>query len=381
MRIALVITGMEAGGAEQALAALATGLDRARFAPVVYSLRPRPTGEQASVAGRLETAGIPVQCLDARSARDFPSIVRRLAQRFREQRPSLVQSFLFHANIAARLAAWRAGVPVMLSGIRVAERRGRWRLWADRLTDRLVAKHVCVSRDVAEFSAQTGRLPRHKLVVIPNGVDVVRFRDAQCADLSELAGGAKRRYVIYVGRLDEQKGVRWLLEHAATWMKRLVAHDLLIVGEGPYRSALERAAREENIAQRVHFLGWRSDVPSLLKAADVLVLPSQWEGMPNVVLEAMAAGRAIVANRVEGVAELLGPGADQQTVAGREGQAFANLLGDIASNPLQRNELGAINQRRAEAEFSLERAANAYAELWNSLLPALPNVGAKKNRE
>ena len=127
----------------------------------------------------------------------------------------------------------------------------------------------------------------------------------------------------YVGRLETQKGVRWLVETAPAWLGQLPDCDLLLVGKGPEREHLRRMSADRGIADRVHFAGWRSDVPAILARSDLVVLPSAWEGMPNVVLEAMASRLPVVASNVEGVAELLGPDADAQTVAHGDTTAFA----------------------------------------------------------
>ena len=108
--------------------------------------------------------------------------------------------------------------------------------------------------------------------------------------------------------------MQWLIETAPAWLERLPNCDLLVVGEGPLRRPLEATCQAKGIAGRVHFAGWRTDVPEILAATDLLVLPSAWEGMPNVVLEAMASRRPVVASDVEGVRELLGAAAPQQTV-------------------------------------------------------------------
>ncbi len=106
----------------------------------------------------------------------------------------------------------------------------------------------------------------------------------------------------------------WLIETAGAWLASLPDCDLLLVGTGPLQGRLESACRAAGIADRVHFAGWRSDVPEILAASELLVLPSVWEGMPNVVLEAMASRRPVVATDVEGVRELLGPLAARQLV-------------------------------------------------------------------
>ena len=302
---------------------LATRMDRGRFRPVVYSLAAAPAAGEDWCLETLRAAGITVHCLGAGRTWQFPAIVRRLEKLLREQSPQLVQTFLFHANIIGRIAARRAGVPRVVSGIRVAQRRPRWRLWLDRATDRWVDRHVCVSQAVAQFSAHEGRLPAGKLVVIPNGVDVARFPASAAMGQGRARGTvprpevvpAGREAIVCIGRLERQKGLAWLLETAAIWMPQVPQCDLLLAGRGPQQSLLEAQCRTLGLRDRVHFLGWRPDIVEILAASRLLVLPSQWEGMPNVVLEAMAAGLPVVATDVEGVRELLGPAATAQVCA------------------------------------------------------------------
>src|SRR5687767_9808047 len=117
-RLALVITGLEPGGAERALTHLALRINRDKFQPAVISLRPRPSGVQAELVEQLEAAGVPVDFLNARSKWQFPATIWNLSRRLRTLRPAVVQSFLFHANVTAALAAKLQGIPV-LGGIRV----------------------------------------------------------------------------------------------------------------------------------------------------------------------------------------------------------------------------------------------------------------------
>ena len=139
IRLALCITELEVGGAERCLMELATRLDRAKFLPVVYSLGPRPTGEQAALVQRLEAAGVPVHFLNGRTRLAAPIVLWKLIRLLRSQNPQIVQSFLFHANLLGTLAAHLAGAPYMVTGIRVAERRRAWHLrwanWTGRLPE------------------------------------------------------------------------------------------------------------------------------------------------------------------------------------------------------------------------------------------------------
>lgn len=367
--VALCITDLDMGGAEQAMVELATRLQWIHFEPIVYCLGPRPQVEEASCVPTLEDAGLEVQFLDAQSVWQIQPTVRRLEQLLRKQRPALIQTFLFHANLVGRLAARRAGVSRVVAGLRVAERR-RWHLWADRLTSSLVDRYVCVSEAVARYATHRGGLARDKLVVIPNGIDVEKYSDIPAFDPQTLGIASGRRLVTYIGRLEGQKGVHWLLKTAPAWLNRLPDCDLLIVGKGPQQPRLEQLCQKLGIASRVHFVGWRSDVPEILAASQMLALPSRWEGMPNVVLQAMASRLPVIATDAEGVRELLGPEADAQVVRYGDSQAFTNKLVKILSDQQLAAELGGKNRFRAEREFTFERVVAAYQNLWTSLLEA-----------
>jgi glycosyltransferase involved in cell wall biosynthesis len=297
----------------------------------------------------------------------LPIALWHLTALLREQKPDVVQTFLFHANIVGRFAARLAGVGVVVSGIRVAERGSRWHLRVDRWTQGLVARHVCVSQAVAQFSASEGGLPPEKLVVIPNAIDATRFPDPQPADLRLLGVPDGREVVTYVGRLERQKGLHGLIESASEWLGALGSHDLLLVGDGPDAMPLKQRCRELGIADRVHFAGWRADVPAVLAASRLLVLPSRWEGMPNAVLEAMASGLPVVAMDVEGVRELLGGAADEQVAQPLNWQAFTSRILSLVQDHQRAARLGAANCRRATEVFSLNRSVTAYEDLWASL--------------
>jgi len=365
--VALCITDLDAGGAERALVELATRLDRERFEPVVYCLGPRPERDEASCVPPLEEAGITVHCLGGRGSRDLPRVLSQLTQLLRQQSPDLLQSFLFHANLAGRVAARRVGVRRVVSGVRVAERSARWHLWLDWFTHHLVDHYVCVSQAVARFSATAGGVPTNKLSVIPNGIDLRRYPAAP-RNLADLGIAPPRRAVTFVGRLERQKGVGWLIDAAPAWLGQVDDCDLLLVGEGPERPRLEAACRSLGIADRVHFAGWRGDVPEILAASELLVLPSAWEGMPNAVLQAMASAKPVLATDVEGVKELLGAEAESQVVHFGDSAALASRLVAIVSDPRLSGRLGHANRARSEQEFSIDRVVTAYQDFWQSLL-------------
>lgn len=361
--MALVITELDIGGAERALVALATGLDRRRWAPSVVAL-----GPEAPLAVPLRSAGIPVQCLDVNARRPDLALIR-LARALRSIRPALVQSFLVHANIAARFAGPLAGSPWIIGGIRVAERQKGWHLTVDRLTSWLGTGSVCVSEGVRQFSIETGRLNSDRLIVIPNGIDPAPIDKAPTADRSRLGIPPDAILALFVGRLHEQKDLPTLLDAASRVMAERSDWHLAIVGDGPERSTLVRLVDSLAIpSDRLHWLGRRDDVPALLKASDLLVLSSRWEGMPNVVLEAMAARRAVVSTRVEGTDDLIEPGQTGWLVPPQDPSAMAAALRWASAHPDQLRRFGEAGRTRVEREFSPGGVVLAYDALWSTVL-------------
>jgi len=362
-RIAFCITDLDAGGAERALVQIVTRLDRRRWEPHVFCL-----DAGGVLASELRSAGIDVVCLGARRTRDF-LVVWPLYRRLAALRPEILQTFLFHANIVGRLAGAAARVPVIVSGIRVAEKRSRMRLWIDRVTDRLVTAHVCVSRDVAEFSTNQGGLPSEKIRVIPNGVDFERFANAAPTDLTQFGAPRGSRVLLFVGRLDPQKGPLQLLEAAAELFADHADLHLVMVGDGPLASELREWTRARSFESRIHFVGRQENIAALMRAADLFVLPSRWEGLPNVVLEAMAAGTPVVATAVEGVRDLLGEG-KFGVVVPLNGEP---RLSEAIRAALRQNEPGReaaqMAQRLVREKFTWPLVVAEYERLYAEILP------------
>ncbi len=315
---------------------------------------------------QLETAGVPLHFLGASGLRDLPRTWGRLTDVLRATRPVILQTFLFHANMLGRLAARRAKVPHVCCGIRVAERGKRWHLGLDRLSSGLVESYVCVSQSVADFSVAQGGLAREKLAVIPNGINVARLGMPALAN-EALGIPPNRRLIASVGRLDEQKRLDWLLNLAPEFLAALPEHDLVIVGDGPMAGKLHAMSAKSQFGARIHLVGWRPDVPAVLRASDLFVLPSNWEGMPNALLEAMGCGKPVVCTDVEGVREVLGDD-EVQIIPVDNPRSFLRKVIELASHPDQAQELGARNRRRVEAAYTLDRMVSGYCQLYEGLL-------------
>jgi glycosyltransferase involved in cell wall biosynthesis len=361
--IAFCITELDRGGAESALLQIVTRLDPGHWAPAVYALGPR--GE---LADELQHAGIPTHCLGARSARDI-AVVPRLVRILRRQRPMLLQTFLFHANIAGRFAGRCAGVPVIVSGIRVAERDRRQHLLIERLSRRLVTHHVCVSQSVADFSIASARLDPAQVSVIPNGVDFDRFSSASPADLAQFGIPPAADTLLFVGRLHRQKGLSVLLEAMPPLLSAFPNLHLLLVGSGPLEEEVRQHVARAGLQSRIHLIGRRNDVPSLMRASAALVLPSLWEGLPNAVLEAMAAGLPVVVTDVDGAGELVQEGRTGWVAKSGSAESLKSAIERrLNCSPATLTDVVRRSQSLVKSSFTWEACSQAHATLYTRLL-------------
>lgn len=365
MRIDLVITELYVGGAERCLTELALMLHRGGDRVRVASIAPLPTGEQAQLVQRLREAGIEVYSAGAarpwQAARAFFSLRRWLAA----DRPDVVQTMLFHANVLGTWAARSAGVATCVGGMRVAEPKPH-RLWLERQAVRRMDAVVCVSQSVRTFATRAFGKALPAVSVIGNAIDLTAVDAVSPADWTQFGWPGDARVLLYVGRLHPQKGVDLLAAVVEPLLASQPEMRCLIVGEGPLRASLQQVAERVGPA-RMQLAGWRADVLALLKACRMVVLPSRYEGMPNVVLEAMACGKPVVVSCVEGVDELLGELTAAQTCRPGDSAALRRLLERLWSDRQEAEKLGEANRQRAAEIHDLRGMANRYRQLYQIL--------------
>jgi starch synthase (maltosyl-transferring) len=359
MRIDLVITELNMGGAERCCTELALFLANRGHAVRIIALGPRPKPPSDALLQKLSASSVKTHFLGASSNLGLPAVLWKLRRLIRTDRPKLVQSFLWHANVLTAAVAPSLKIP-LVGGVRVAEPR----VWRHRIggwAARRMARVVCVSQDVADWCVAKELVDPKRIVVIPNGVELhdmppidARFQEA-------------RPILLFVGRLEHQKGIDILIQQAPQLLADLPTHQLVLIGDGSFRSAAEELARRPELLGRVHCLGQRSDVRDWMARAQLLLLPTRYEGMPNVVLEAMAEGLPLVTMRVEGVHELLSDHLPDQSVPAEDWDGFFELTKRLANDPFVRNRLSAFNRQRIEQCFTLEQQLQRYETLYESI--------------
>jgi len=326
----LLVTDLERGGTPLRLARLARGLREAGVQVSVGCLAP-----PGPVSAALAQAGISTFACGARGSWDLRAFWR-LGRYVRRLRPELIHATLTHANVAARLVGRLCRVPVLTSTATIEVER-RWHRWAEVLTARLDRGHIVNGTAVAEHVVRAFHLPRERVFLLPPSVDAIASRPEREAARSALGIRQDEFVVLWAGRLDPVKRVD-LVVKCAEIMSSLPVR-FLIAGDGPDRPRIEQAARRSPAAHVLHCLGWRDDLPALMAAADVLLLTSRTEGLPNIVLEAMAAGLPVVASDIPSLRELAGHQQRLVLVRGADAAGFAGVLQHLRDDPAGRAAL------------------------------------------
>jgi len=268
---------------------------------------------------------------------------------------------------------WLCRVPVIIETPHVREhwRKGlvKGHYFVDRAIARMVDHYVAVSAANADYLAGTKGIPRSKMTVIRSASDVSRFDPDRVAPdgLRESLGFAKHDPVlVVVGRLEPQKGHRILLDALPAVLRSFPRVRLVCLSDGQLRAALERQTLKLGLTDAVRFVGYQPDIAEWLALADISILPSFFEGLPLTVIEAMAAGRPVIASAVDGVPEVLVDGESGLLIPPGDSGALARAICRLVGDPALRQAMARAGRRRVVLEFGLERLVRETEELYLS---------------
>lgn len=372
VRVFFVVGTLNIGGTERQLVEVVTRLDRERFEPIVCCL-----GPEGPLSEPLSAARIPVHILNLRGFRKGKGYVQstihlvhsvwRLYRELRASRPHIVHGFLFWAYVIGAYAGRAARVPTIVASRRslglfkahkpvylILERV------ANRWTDLFVANSAAVRLDTIE---REGTDPS-RIVVVRNGLDLSQFKTSATAPEGDF--GSRPRAIV-VSNLIHYKGHEYFLRAWPAVLAQFPTATALLVGDGPMRERLESMARALGVERSVTFLGTRNDVPALLSASDVFVHPSLQEGYSNAILEAMAAGRPVIAARVGGNVEAIADGETGLLVPPASAEALAAGMLRVLSDPSFAATLGAHAEAAVRRSFDIASVVTAYESIYTRL--------------
>jgi glycosyltransferase involved in cell wall biosynthesis len=369
-RLVLLTHDLTLGGLEQVVMTLARMVDSRRFDVSVLCL-----WELGAFGEQLIAEGFTVDVLAARHER---TAFRKVARYLRRERVDVLHTHNTPSFLYGSLGAFLARTPTVVHTDHARDFPDRTRyMVAEHIASHLVYRVVGVSEHTTNNLRRYEKIPRRKLLTIPNGIDGSRFR--QPVDV-----GAKRRelgipddscIVGLASRLTPQKDIPNLLRAMCVVVRELPNVTLLIVGEGDGSEKDELRARANalGIGEHVRFLGMRFDIPELLATFDVYASSSAWEGLPMVILEAMAAGCPIVATAVGGLPSAISNGVNGTLVPPHDSEALAAALIDLLRDRERRARYARAARDVFAARYSAEIMARRYEALYERRpLPVLP---------
>jgi glycosyltransferase involved in cell wall biosynthesis len=353
------------GGVEEHILTLLRGLDRNLFRPILICTQPC-----AEKLGRDLPEDVTLFSLSFErpyqiwQAARFGNILRR-------ERISILHSHLFNASLAACPIGHLCGVPAIIETTHVREAwRHGWlkRTYAiDRFAGRFVDHYIAVSKANARYLIEEKKLPAKKVHVIHNGCDLKKFdpeRKAPRGLKKSLGFSEDDPVVVVLGRLEPQKGHRFLLQAHARVLREVPAVRLVCVGAGALDQELQDQCQQLQIQDSVRFVGYQSNVGDWLALADVSVLPSLFEGLPLVAIESLAAQRPMVATAVDGTPEVVINERTGLTVPPENAQKLADALVRLLRQPELRHRLARAGRQWVLEHFSQEQQIRKTEELY-----------------
>jgi len=369
-KVLQVIDDASVGGGQQHLLLLARGLTNRGFD---VSVACAPEGY---LVEELRKERIPCFPMILRNRFDLDSLWK-LTSMCRRLKPNIIHTHGGTAGLWGRLAGVWGGVPIRIHthhGLhslhwRAGVRR-RTALLIEQLLKRTTTCSICVSQGEARRGVEYGVLDNERTVVIPNGIEIEKYASHLDRHLVREAFGFQENEIVVgmVGRFHLQKGYEYALRAMPDILSRHPHVRFLLVGDGELIPEMRTLAVQLKVDQFVRFTGTRYDVPRLLQAMDIFLLASLWEGLPLALLEASAAGKAIVATDVEGNNEIIEPERTGLLIPPRRSEAIAEAVGRLVTDPALRMCLGEATCEKARRQYSAEKMIDATAELYSKFL-------------
>ena len=366
--VAYYIDSQAFGGAEQVLFNLLTKHDRDVWHPVLVY---HPSEGITGFVERVEDLGVKTLPLPRiRNLRDIRGL-KNFAAGLRSIRPRI-----FHANLNWILSCTYGITAAFLSGVKTivatqhlyGEMETRRETVIQRFISLVVDRYIAVSNDIAR-QLKEDIFFSSKVDVVHNGILTSDFASTDLrSDYSEQMrreeGKQTRGIILTAARLTEQKGHQYLLKA----IPFITGPLFLFAGDGPARDDIEREIKELNIGDRVRVLGYRNDIPELLSRCSIFVLPSLFEGHPLSIMEAMAAGKPVIASDIRGVDEIIVNGVSGYLVPPRNPEALASAIRTLLEDKELSGRIAEAGRRRIENEFSADTMTNKVTGIYEDLI-------------
>ena len=365
-RVMFVVSGLERGGAETQLVGLANGLAARGWRVTVLCYRAL---SDRSLAPVLRAPSVKLITLNAGQGPWRYANMLRAAAAVRRVKPDVLVGLMFHGMMTARLLGRMLGVPANVSSVH-SDRHSAAREQLLRVTRAMPDSVVALSEGLGRALVRSSVAKRHHTKTVPNAIDIDRYNPATSrVEARRGLGFEEDRFLwLAAGRLEIEKDYPNMLRAFRILSERHAESTLLIAGEGAQKASLRAAIQRLGLSGRAHLIGLRDDMPNLLAASDAVVLSSAWEGMPMVVLEAMAARRPVVATSVGAVPDLIENGQTGFLVAPRSSKALADAMERAMATA---GEAMAVMMEAAHARVCAMCSTPAVLDKWEGLFDSL----------
>lgn len=365
IRVLFVVNGFSIGGGEIKLLELIREITDKYPEGFICSVC--SVGIDGPLRPQFESLGLKTEVFLKSGPYDVSQIFK-LVKLIHNERIDIVQTTLFYADVIGTYAAKLAGIRHILSWEAVTQPYSLKHLYAYRLASKWFSLSIAVSHAIEKQVVINRHVSSKKACTIQYGVDVNLFSPAKEQWLKRELGIKNNKVLIgTVARLTEQKGHRYLISAIPEILKDHPDVHFILIGDGPLREDLSKLASSLNVNSSVCFLGFRNDIPELLQNLDLFVLPSLYEGLPNVVLEAMASGLPVIATAVDGTPEAVLNGETGMLVPACQSEALSTAINAILSDPQKMKNMGKAGRKRVERHFSLSGQVDQFVQLYNSL--------------
>ena len=370
--IAHVIHRLDFGGLENGLVNLINRIPQERYHHAIICMT-----DYSDFAKRITNPAVSLHALHKKDGKD-PSVYLRLWRMLRQLKPHIVHTRNLSA-LEAGVVAWFAGVPGRVHGEHGRDSydidgSNKKYLLLRRLCQPFIQRYIPLSRDLETWLMGAVKIPKSKIRQIYNGVDSERFcaPDGGRASLPlDGFAGADQLVLGTVGRIQEVKDQLTLVRAVASLASRSDEYRqrlrLMIVGDGPMFKEVETLVHEKGVADITWLSGARDDIPELLQALDLFVLPSKAEGISNTILEAMATGLPVIATDVGGNPELVVAGETGSLVPAQDSEAMATAIEAYLKTVEKLNQHGQAGRLRVEKKFSMDAMVNAYLAVYDEI--------------
>ncbi len=384
-RVLFCSTGLAFGGEQKQLGKVLQHLDRHYFEPIICSIRPF-----FNIDADIRNSGADIICLQVKSAYNFFRAVRGLLQIIKERDIDLIQMNIFGSEFAGLFAAVLTRTPVVAFLTTIYDYKARtaamntknltqqikWRVICSvhAILARVANIHYIAYTETIKHSAISNfHLPQTKITVIPVGLDLDEFngsylhQDMVMGLKEELNLDGAYPILLNVARISPAKGQKALLEAMPYILKRFPNTKLLLAGDGPLLDELTRLRDDLGLRKYVQLLGRRDDIAALLASSDIFVFSSYYEGLPGAIIEAMAAGKPVVAFDIPPLKEIVHNKLTGLLVNGRNVEAFAEAVIRLAEKREEASNMGEQARRTARKQFDVKLNLKKLEEIYKGV--------------